>query len=149
MDKFMDLGTLVLLVMILAGIINIIYRAYKAKKDDGIVDDDEKEDLFQQIRTMAFNLVVEALEIQRREKQGNTFVREYIISKLTIAINESTLLNQEEKELVITYLLEQAVDTVLQLLGYNVTEIKTGAAKSYIADLFNRDNVSHKDSITE
>jgi hypothetical protein len=64
MDKFMDLGTLVLLVVILAGIIIILYNAYKLKKNDGKIDNDEKGKLFQQIRDMALNLVKEALVIQ-------------------------------------------------------------------------------------
>jgi hypothetical protein len=130
MDKFMDLGTLVLLVVILAGIIIILYNAYKLKKNDGKIDNDEKGKLFQQIRDMALNLVKEALEIQKQQNQGDAFVRDYIVNKLTIVVSESTVLTQAEKDIIITYLLEEAVDTVLKLLGYNIVQIKQELANT-------------------
>lgn len=130
MDKFMDLGTLVLLIMIAAGIITILYRLFKMKKDDGKVDDDERTQLFQQVRDMALNLVKEALEIQKQQEQGEEFVREYIITKLTIVISESTILTQPEKDIIITYLLEEAVDTVLKLIGYDIVKMKQKIAQT-------------------
>lgn len=130
MDKFMDLGTLVLLIMIAAGLITILYRLFKMKKDDGKVDDDERTQLFQQVRDMALNLVKEALEIQKQQEQGEEFVREYIITKLTIVISESTILTQPEKDIIITYLLEEAVDTVLKLIGYDIVKMKQKIAQT-------------------
>jgi hypothetical protein len=130
MDKFMDLGTLVLLIMIAAGLITILYRLFKMKKDDGKVDDDERTQLFQQVRDMALNLVKEALEIQKQQEQGEEFVREYIITKLTIVISEATILTQPEKDIIITYLLEEAVDTVLKLIGYDIVKMKQKIAQT-------------------
>ena len=130
MPRFIDLSTLVLLTIILAGVASVVYRLYRAKKSDGNIDDDEKEKLFQFTRDLTFKIMMEAIEIQKQKNAGDQFLRQYILSKVTMLVNQSSILIDSEKEIIVVYLIETAVDTVLKLLGYNVVEIKNEIAEA-------------------
>lgn len=130
MPRFIDLSTLVLLTIILAGVASVVYRLYRAKKSDGNIDDDEKEKLFQFTRDLTFKIMMEAIEIQKQKNAGDQFLRQYILSKVTMLVNQSSILTDSEKEIIVVYLIETAVDTVLKLLGYNVVEIKNEIAEA-------------------